>query len=218
MFLQTHPEIHIDQNSFNKCKPWFVRVTQEGETSCCCYHVEFSMQNNVFRGLESYSEIYPSSPRDFIHAVLCPRDENSMYHKLECISGKCNTCGHLNIFQPRNSTNTTGLDVIKWKKSNYITLTLDGGGESRRIQLIDCETTTEAFMRHFEHQIYPYIEHTHTKKWKYRQFRACLESFPRGLVIFVVNFVENYTFAHQQEIQSEYYFSQHVIYHYSYLY
>jgi hypothetical protein len=43
LFLQTHPELRIGQRSFDKCKPWFVRVTRERDTCCCRYHVEFAM-------------------------------------------------------------------------------------------------------------------------------------------------------------------------------
>jgi hypothetical protein len=71
------------------------------------------MQYNVFRGLEGYNETYPSSPRDFIHALLCPCEENAMYHKLECISGKRNVCGNLALLQPPSVSIVTCLDVLK---------------------------------------------------------------------------------------------------------
>jgi len=144
----------------------------------------------------------------YVNALLCPHEKNAMYHQLECISGKCNICGQLSLLQLPSISVDTSMDVLKWKKYEYVTITLDGGGESRRIQLIDCKTSVDTFLYHFKRQLYPYIEHIHTTKWQDRQFHACLESFPPWVVISVIHFAENYTFAHQQEIQSDNYFSE----------
>ena len=58
--------------------------------------------------------------------------------------------------------------------------------------------------------IYPYIQHAHGAKWQDRQFRESIAQLPLGLVLSVVDFEENYTFAPQQEIQLEHYFLEQV--------
>ena len=81
---------------------------------------------------------------------------------------------------------------------------------SRRLQLTPHSGPRPAFVSSFRAAIYSYIAHAHGAKWQDRQFRACLASFPIGVVVSVVDFAENYTFAPQNEIQSEYYFSEQV--------
>ena len=58
--------------------------------------------------------------------------------------------------------------------------------------------------------IYPFVQHAHGAKWQDRQFCVSITQFSIGIVVSVVDFAENYTFAPQQEIQSEYYFSEQV--------
>ena len=71
LFQQTHPEIRIGQRSFEACKPWFIRFMRERDTCCCRYHVEFQLLYDSFRALHGYDGLVPTSPRDFIHSLLC---------------------------------------------------------------------------------------------------------------------------------------------------
>ena len=96
--------------------------------------------------------------------------------------------------------------------STMITIYTQGqsGASSRRLQLTPHSGPRPVFVLSFRAAIYPYIAHAHGAKWQDRQFRACLASFQIGVVVSVVDFAENYTFAPQIEIQSEYYFSEQV--------
>ena len=62
------------------------------------------------------------------------------------------------------------------------------------------------FLKKFEEEIYKYTKHLHRARWKDLQFKQSREVFPPGTILSVVDFAENYTFAAQKEIQSEYYF------------
>jgi hypothetical protein len=61
------------------------------------------------------------------------------------------------------------------------------------------------FLKKFEEEIYKYTKHSHRARWKYLQFKQSREVFPPGIILFVVDFAENYTFDAQKEIHSEYY-------------
>ena len=41
MFKVSHLELRLGQRSFEKCKPWYVRINAICNTCCCRYHVEF---------------------------------------------------------------------------------------------------------------------------------------------------------------------------------
>ena len=59
-------------------------------------------------------------------------------------------------------------------------------------------------------QIYKYIKNCHKARWQDLQFKQSREVFPKGTILSVVDFVENYTFSPQKEIQSKYYHSDQV--------
>ena len=66
------------------------------------------------------------------------------------------------------------------------------------------------FIKKFESEIYKYTKHSHRARWQDLQFKHSREIFPTGTILSVVDFAENYTFAAQKEIQSEYYHSDQV--------
>lgn len=98
LFRETHPEIVISERTFEACRPWFIRFMRERDTCCCRYHVEFQLLYDVFRRAPGFDGVLPSSPRDFVHTLLCEREEGAIYHQLACVEGTCLTCGHLERF------------------------------------------------------------------------------------------------------------------------
>ena len=65
-------------------------------------------------------------------------------------------------------------------------------------------------MEDFRNLIRPYLHHSFFAKWQAQQFQTLRDTFPHGTVLSVVDFAENYSFVHQKEIQSEYYFSKQI--------
>ena len=203
-FRHAHPAITISQRSFEACKPWFVRYSQQRDTCCCRYHVGFQLLYSVFRGFIGHSgSIHPTSPRDFVHSLLCARrEDNDMYHRMACVQGTCDVCGSLRLLQI-SELDSSDQEMVRWRQYEYVML-----GDSRRLQLVEHLSPRIDFITRFRTAIYPYIQHAHGAKWQDRQFRASIAQFPIGTVVSVVDFAKNYTFAPQQEIQSEYYFSE----------
>ena len=115
-------------------------------------------------------------------------------------------CGSLHLFR-MHELDSSDQEMVKWQRYDYVM-----HNESRRLQLVDHMSPRAHFISTVREAIYPYIQHAHGAKWQDKQFRASIAQFPIGVVISVVDFAENYTFAPQQEIQSEYYFSEQVCY------
>ena len=40
-FRREHTQLNLAQRSFEKCKPWYIRVCIDQNTCCCIYHVEY---------------------------------------------------------------------------------------------------------------------------------------------------------------------------------
>ena len=61
------------------------------------------------------------------------------------------------------------------------------------------------FLNKFENEIYKYTRHSHRDRWQDLQFKHSREVFPPRTILSIVDFAENYTFAAQKVIHSEYY-------------
>ena len=66
------------------------------------------------------------------------------------------------------------------------------------------------FISEFPGKIQQYIQHVDMAWWQDEQFSICRDTFPLGTILLVVDFVENYTLQPQNEIQNQYYHSEHV--------
>ena len=84
------------------------------------------------------------------------------------------------------------------------------GKETKRLEYVEEELHVLTFMDRFKNLIQPYICHTFFSKWQAQQFQTLRDNFPLGVIVLVVDFAENYSFVHQKEIQSDYYFSKKV--------
>ena len=90
-FRRDHIELNLGQISFDKCKPWFVRVNTTCNTCCFQYHIEYGYYYDtytyIFRGLhnthvQECSTIFSStSSRYFIYTLLCTGLEGCTYYK-----------------------------------------------------------------------------------------------------------------------------------------
>ena len=92
----------------------------------------------------------------------------------------------------------------------------------RRCDLVRDKVSFHAFMDEFKSVIIPkYIKHSPYTKWLDGKFCICKNTFPIGTILLVVDFVDNYTLALQDEIQPQYYNSVqvtiyiHIVYRYA---
>ena len=53
-------------------------------------------------------------------------------------------------------------------------------------------------MSNFRKLIQPYIHHAFFAKWQAEQFQILRETFPLGIILSIVDFVENYSFISQK--------------------
>ena len=85
MFKVAHVELRLGQRSFEKCKPWYVRINTIRNTCCCRYHIDFDLYYHTFAHIRRFlhpnhvqecsSTVPPISSIDFIHSLMCPRQD-----------------------------------------------------------------------------------------------------------------------------------------------
>lgn len=116
MFTVSHPELRLGQRSFEKSKPWYVRINTIRNTYCCRYHVEFEYYYNMFLHIhwflhpnhvhECSSIPQPISSRYFLHTIMCLRRDTQAYYAKKCLDGTCRRIRiiHLRIQLLKNKT------------------------------------------------------------------------------------------------------------------
>ena len=170
--------------------------------------------------LEFGKKIWTNSPppptiRELISQTICERNHDEVFYNSKCVNGKhCHGCGNIVLFDnkyPINNDQTLSNVTIDWRRyeyNNYSTSSIDA--HSKRIELQEDQICVTYFIKKFESEIYKYTKHSHRARWQDLQFKHSREIFPTGTILSVVDFAENYTFATQKEIQSEYYHAEQV--------
>jgi len=69
------------------------------------------------------------------------------------------------------------------------------------------ETITHYFLEYFKPKLSKFVLHNHVAWFQEEQYKTCLQTFLETLVMFVVDFVENYTFQKYKEVQEMYWLS-----------
>ena len=65
-------------------------------------------------------------------------------------------------------------------------------------------------MEEFFEKTQQYVKYVHLDRWQDEQFRMCTDTFHVGIILSMVDFVENYSFQPPNKIHSQYYHSDQV--------
>ena len=107
----------------------------------------------------------------------------------------------LDEYLHKNSLTTFRQQLVDVKRFKTIEYPLKDEKTRRRCDLVTNKVSCHAFMDEFKSVIIPkYIKHSQYARWLDGQFRICKNTFPIVTILSVVDFVENYTLALQDEI------------------
>ena len=128
----------------------------------------------------------PSSVHEFLSKILCPRENNELFYKKECVCGrKCAEFSHLALYDAKypidpNDPRLSNLSLNS-KRYEIVTYTpiTDSRTKSKDITLLDDKIPVTSFMETFRVQIYKYIKHCHITQWKDLQFKQSRDVFPK---------------------------------------
>ena len=102
--------IKINQRSFEKCKPWYVKINKQQISCCCKIHVQFRYFYDVFRYIhctlhtnmiiqECGIDMPPESIREFISSLFCEKSNDRLFYLSSFISGQCINCENLSFLR-----------------------------------------------------------------------------------------------------------------------
>lgn len=217
--------ISVSQRSFEKCKPWYVRINKQRVTCCCKTHMQFRYYYQVFRHIHGTLHTNNfmqgcgfnmpfESINAFISSLFCQIPDDQSFYPNACISGPCHLCGNLSLLEEcvhESSLHEFGQTLVDVKKFKSVEYALKDGKTGKRVDLIIENVRVHRFMDDFKNNFIPkYVKHSQHARWIDNEFHQCRNTFTYGTILSVVDFAENYTLAPQEKIQSQYYNSQQV--------
>ena len=154
MFKVSHVDIRLKKRSFEKCKHWYVRINTIRNTCCCIYHIEFDIYDHKFEHIRCFlhpnhvqecsSIVLPMPSRDFIHSILCLRQDGQTHYLKQYVEVSCNNCGGISLWSDcihESEDQAFGNAIFEKQNYQYETYQLHDGKESRNIKLVTSEVT-----------------------------------------------------------------------------
>ena len=232
-FIAAHPECPIMHRSFDDLRPFFVIKCKERNVCCCRYHVEvlFLLEAlNAFRdpytgahfvlrcgyecivcgigngGYCKAGESRFSGVTALWESLLCPKLEDSEFHRSQCLLGSCSSCGVAFLkLCPQERVDMLGI-TFNWKQFRYeVVGSTEDGRPKKHIKEISRTTTFSEFMDFFKLTVQRFIKHNFEARWQSEQSKLLRQCLQRGTILSHIDFAENYTFQVQNEIQSMYF-------------
>ena len=237
-FQRAHTDIIIQQRSFEKLKPYFVRKLKDRNTCCCIQHVQISFLRDAvhqirqtttkFHGRSCFctckicnadvdasvgcvaTTLLKSSITKTWENVLCAKAEKDAFHALPCLMGTCNKCSAEKLeCCPRELVETSKSVTVKIFEDIEVGINRKGKKQRRKV-LTFKEMSYSDVLRDFKTYLQKFIRHNFISRWQAEQFKQSVQTFPEHVVVSVIDFAENYTFQEQNEIQSMHWHSNQI--------
>jgi hypothetical protein len=145
-----------------------------------------------------------------VESIMCPKADTCQWHTRECVFGECDNYGvdFLPVcpIEEEGSANK----LVKWKNLSMETITTKKGQERKKLQLVYKETTSDKLVSYLKPKLQAFARHSFVAKWEDEQFQTYLANFPTDSMVSVIDFVENYSFEVQNEVQSMHWHSYQV--------
>ena len=131
-----------------------------------------------------------------------------MWHKKDCLTGNCVLYGveHKLKFCLLE-LDLESLYLVKWKRYERVdTRARDVDGQAIRcIREVYKETGPFELLQYLKPTLQHYIHHNFMATWQDTQAKLAMKSLAEEVILFHIDFAENYDFKVHNEIQSEYY-------------
>jgi hypothetical protein len=90
--------------------------------------------------------------------------------------------------------------MVDWKRFAMETTMLKARKPLKKLTLVYKKTNSEEFIEYFKTKLQKHFRHNFVSRWQDKQFKAFVLSFPRNIVVSIVDFTKNYSFELQNEV------------------
>ena len=88
--------------------------------------------------------VSPMSSRDFIHPIMCMRQDGKTHYLKQCVEGSCNNYGGLSLWSdcgPESEDQAFGNAIFENQNFQYETYQLHDGKERGKIKLVTSQVS-----------------------------------------------------------------------------
>ena len=216
-FQQLHPDVKVKQRKFESLKSFFVKQARERDRrSCLCRkHVEtkivfdacMKFRQGIVKETDFSHDQYPvlKTVTEASEKTLCPRREDKLFHNIECLERKWDSCSVDDLTLLPDESTTEG--SVHWSRYEYVPTGkfLSNGQEKRKIALVRKNTPPSELFKYFKELLATYPLHSFMARWQRDQLENLLDNLPLGHVVCVHDYSEGYACRQQDEIQSQYF-------------
>jgi hypothetical protein len=90
--------------------------------------------------------------------------------------------------------------MVDWKRFVMETIMSKAKHSLLKLTFVYKKTDNEKSIEYFKPKLQNFVKHNFVSRWKNKQFKAFIVSFPKNKVVFIVDFAENYSFEVQNEM------------------
>ena len=223
--------MQVGLRSFEALKPWYVKRLKELNSCCCRYHVQMLELKDAFNLLrwgtlhqscgctcgiyQGTSTASCEAPNSFLLGVTamfeliqCPKSEGGEFHSLSCIRGNCPNCGVEKFLLCLKELDHDSPTLVTWRRfENVVVSPNEEGGVWHALQLEHKNTIAADLISYLKPKLAEFFIHNFKAQWQDKQFKAVMENLTAEEMVPVIDFVENYSFKDQNEVQSQHWFS-----------
>ena len=190
---EASPDRQCQLTSFMKYRPRHILcATSVHLTQCLCeYCANLDLIVTVLRAFCKTNDI-ELSDEAITEASLCRKNRNK-WHKRACLSRQCQKCGVEQILGPLREKIQQIEGQLHWQK--WISV-------GRKKLLTEMEGTPVQLLEEIAIQLEPHPMHLFNAEWQYDQFISLKACLPKGWILLILDFAENYRTFYQNEVQS----------------
>ncbi len=134
--------------------------------------------------------------------IMYPKDEYEEWHRCNCLFGNCPSCGVQKLSLCLKEVIGSYSYIIHWCHFALETTMANNGQPLKKLTLVYKNTTSSEFIEYLQPKLQHFVKHNFVARWENKHFKQCIKYFPNNIVVSIVNFVKNYNFEVQNEVQN----------------
>jgi hypothetical protein len=129
--------------------------------------------------------------------IVCPKEDEDEWHAKKCLYGQCKHCGIKKIPFCPIKCDDFNYAMVDWKIFAMETTMSKARKPLKKLTLVYKKINSEEFIEYFKPKLQ---KNSSTTSYQGGETISYVLSFPRNIVVTIVDFTENYSFEVQNDV------------------
>jgi len=116
--------------------------------------------------------------------------------------GNCPSCGVQKLSLCPKEVIKSYSDMIQWCYFALETTVAKNGWPLNKLTFVYKNMTSYEFIEYMQPKLQHFVKHNFVARWENKHFKRCIKYFPTNTMVSIVDFIENFSFEVQNEMQS----------------